>query len=99
MASTPDISRLYDDHAQAVFAFLENLVRNEADTRDIMQELFVKVARRPAMLKDLRYERGFLLRMAHNLAIDLFRRRGARERQAAQLALEPKPLFEASADA
>jgi RNA polymerase sigma-70 factor (ECF subfamily) len=98
MASTPDIARLYDDHAAAVFAFLANLLRNEADTRDVMQELFIKVARRPALLENLRDERGFLLRLSHNLAIDLIRRRGARERNRGQLANEPMPIFAASAE-
>jgi RNA polymerase sigma-70 factor (ECF subfamily) len=98
MAFTPDIARLYDEHAPAVFAFLTNLLRNEADTRDVMQELFVKVARRPGLLEDVRDERGFLLRLSHNLAIDLIRRRGARERHGAKLALEPMSLFAAGAD-
>ena len=47
MASSPDIARLYDDHAPALFAFLLNLLRNEADTFDVMQDLFVKLGRRP----------------------------------------------------
>src|ERR1035441_8848257 len=42
MAQT-DFERLYDEHAQAVFAFLLNLTRHEADTRDLLQELFVKL--------------------------------------------------------
>ena len=37
MASAPNIERLYDDHAPALFAFLLNLLRNEADTQDVMQ--------------------------------------------------------------
>ena len=38
-----DFERLYDEHAQAVFAFLLNFTRHEADTRDLLQEVFVKV--------------------------------------------------------
>ena len=34
-----DIERLYDEHAQAVFAFLLNFTRHEADTRDLLQEV------------------------------------------------------------
>jgi RNA polymerase sigma-70 factor (ECF subfamily) len=98
MASAPNIERLYDDHAPALFAFLLNLLRNEADTQDVMQELFIKLARRPALLKDVRDERGFVLRLGHNLAIDLMRRRGTRERNYDQLAREPMTLFAKSAD-
>src|ERR1017187_1969145 len=98
MAFLPDIARLYDDHASAVFAFLANLLRHEADTRDVMQELFIKLARRPALLEEVRDERGFLLRLSHNLAIDLIRRRSAGERHRDQLARAPIPPFAGSAD-
>ena len=37
MSSAPNIERLYDDHASALFAFLLNLLRNEADMRDVLQ--------------------------------------------------------------
>ena len=92
-----DFERLYDEHAQAVFAFLLNLTRHEADTRDLLQEVFVKLARRPEMLDEVRDERAFLLRLGHNLAIDLIRRRGARERHHDQLAGETEPIFAAAA--
>ena len=87
------IERLYDEHAQALFAFLLNLTRHEADTRDLLQELFVKLAKRPELLEGVRDMRAFLLRLGHNLAIDLIRRRGTRERNYEQLAGEPAPIF------
>ncbi len=88
-----DFERLYDEHAQAVFAFLLNLTRHEADTRDLLQEVFVKLARRPDLLDGVRDERAFLLRLAHNLAIDLIRRRGARDKRHEQLAGEAPSVF------
>ena len=88
-----DIERLYDEHAQALFAFLLNLTRHEADTRDLLQELFIKLANRPELCDGVRDERAFLLRLAHNLAIDLIRRRGTREKHCEQLANEPAPIF------
>lgn len=93
MASAPHIERLYDDHASALFAFLLNLLRSEADVQDVMQELFIKLARRPNLLNEVRDERGFLLRLAHNLAIDLMRRRGTRDKNYERLAREPVALF------
>ncbi len=98
MPASIDFARLYDDHAQALFAFLLNLTRNEADTRDLLQELFVKLARRPDLLRDVREERGFLVRLAHNLAIDLMRRRGTREKNHEQLAAETPNPFAPSAN-
>src|SRR5581483_10812151 len=93
MPDFADLGRLYDEHAQALFAFLLNFTRNEADTRDLLQELFVKVARQPGILSGVREERSFLIRLAHNLAIDLMRRRGTRQRNYEQLAGESSGLF------
>ena len=98
MECPPNIQRLYDDHAPALFGFVLNLLRNEADTRDVMQELFVKLARSPGLLADVRDERCFLMHLAHNAAIDLIRRGGARERNYDQFAREPMELFAKSAD-
>jgi RNA polymerase sigma-70 factor (ECF subfamily) len=88
-----DFERLYDEHAQAVFAFLLNFIRHEADTRDLLQEVFVKLAKRPELLEGVRDERAFLLRLAHNLAIDLIRRRGTQDKHHEQLAAETLPVF------
>ena len=80
MRDERDLQRLYDEHAQALFAFLLNFTRDEQDTRDLLQEVFVRLARRPRMLDGVQEERPFLIRLAHNAAIDLIRRRGAREK-------------------
>ena len=88
MPARPDIARLYDEHAQALFAFLLNLTRSEADTRDLLQEIFVKIARDEKLLAGVREERAFLIRLAHNAAIDLMRRRGTRERTKENFAAE-----------
>jgi len=70
-----DLGRLYDEHAQALFAFLLNFTRHEADSRDVLQELFLKLARRPDQLDRVAEPRAFLIRLAHNLAVDAVRRR------------------------
>jgi RNA polymerase sigma-70 factor (ECF subfamily) len=98
MPAPPDLATIYDAHAQALFAFLLNFTRNEADTRDLLQEVFCKLARQPELLRSVRDERAFLIRIAGNLALDLFRRRGTRERNYEQLAADCTGLFVASAD-
>ncbi len=50
MRRETEIERLYDGHAQPLFAFLLNLTRDEADTRDLLQDIFVKLAREPELL-------------------------------------------------
>jgi len=83
-----DIERLYDEHAQPLYAFLLNFARNEPDTRDLLQEVFVKIAREPERLVGVREKRAFLIRLAHNAAIDLIRRRGTRDRTKENFAAE-----------
>jgi RNA polymerase sigma-70 factor, ECF subfamily len=83
-----EIERLYDEHAQSLYAFLLNLTRDEADTRDLLQDIFVKLARDDKLLAGVRDERAFLIRLAHNGAIDLIRRRGTRERTKENFAAE-----------
>ena len=79
MAST-ELADLYDAHAQALFAFLLNFTRNEADARDVLQEVFAKLTRQAGGLQAIREMRPFLLRLAHNLAVDSGRRRQTRDK-------------------
>lgn len=96
MAAPLNLERLYDEHSQALFAFLLNFTRNETDTRDLLQEIFIKLARQPDLLHGVHEERAFLIRLAHNLAIDLMRRRGTREKNYSQLASESESVFACS---
>lgn len=79
MAHPGELERLYDEHAQALFAYLLNFTRSEAETRDVLQEVFIRLARQPDLLDEAREPRAFLLRLAHNLAVDRIRRRDSRE--------------------
>ncbi len=98
MSRGPEIERLYDAHASSLFAFLLNFTRDEGDARDLLQDLFVKIARAPDLLKNIRDERPFLIRLAHNAAIDLIRRRGARERTRDDFAAEIVSPFAPASD-
>jgi len=94
----PDLRRLYDEHAQPLYAFLLNLTRDEADTRDLLQDVFVKLARDPGLLNGVRDERSFLIRLAHNAAIDLIRRRGTRDKTRDRFAAEIVSPFAPAGD-
>src|ERR1041384_3062486 len=93
-----DLERLYDDHAQALFSFLLNFTRDESDTRDVLQELFMKLTHRPGLLNGVKEERAFLIRLAHNLAIDQMRRGATRQKNHDQLAAEFMNVFATSSD-
>ncbi len=77
-----DLARLYDDHARALFGLALNVTRRDADARDVLQEVFRRLAARPELLAGVDNLRAFLLRLAHNQAIDLLRRRNTREKSA-----------------
>src|SRR5690348_17051853 len=98
MRREPELERLYDEHAQPLYAFLLNFTRDESDTRDLLQEVFVKLARSPELLDSVRDERAFLIRLAHNAAIDLIRRRGTRERTKEDIAAESISPFAPAKD-
>jgi RNA polymerase sigma-70 factor, ECF subfamily len=93
-----DLQRLYDQHGPALFSFVLNLTRREADACDLVQEIFRKLAERPDLLRGVIHERSFLLRMAHNLTVDLIRRRSTRERTCEAIAGESIRLFLPAAD-
>jgi RNA polymerase sigma-70 factor, ECF subfamily len=98
MPAARRLEECYDAHAQALFGYLLNLTGNEGETRDVLQEVFCRLARRPQLLEQARDLRRFLLRMAHNLAVDRLRRRVTRNHLATALAHEPAERFAPAAD-
>ncbi len=84
-----ELEILYDEHAQAVFAYLIRLSRDHEETRDLLQEVFVKLARRASAENKISDPRGFLLRIAHHTWVDLVRRRETGRRIDAALAELP----------
>lgn len=93
MPAGSELERLYDAHASALHAFALNLTRCDADSLDLLQDLFVRLARQPDHLQGVQNERAFLLRWIHNAALDLFRRRQSRSRLAESLAQRPTSPF------
>jgi RNA polymerase sigma-70 factor (ECF subfamily) len=89
------LARLYDAHAPALHAFALELTRSEADAADLLQEIFCRVAERPALLRGVRDERAFLLRMLYTRFVDTTRRRAVRQHYAEA---EFPPLFAEPAD-
>lgn len=86
MPSSARLAEIYDAHADALFAHLSNLLRDEAAVKDVLQEVFLRLARDAAPLERATNRRAYLLRLAHNLAVDTFRRRETRERRESDFA-------------
>jgi RNA polymerase sigma-70 factor (ECF subfamily) len=80
MASQDWLEGLYRDHAGALFRFLMHLTGDEGETKDVLQEIFSRLAKAPALLDGVDTPRSYLFRMAHRLVIDRHRRDEARQR-------------------
>lgn len=78
--SPAELARLYDAYAAALFAHLHTLLGNDTDVRDVLQEVFRKLAERADLLAGVTDERAYLLRLAHHAGIDHCRRRDSRQR-------------------
>src|SRR5271154_1205168 len=98
MALQDWLESVYRDHALGLFRFLIRLTGQEADARDVLQEIFVRLAKSPRSLDGVTAPRSYLFRMAHRLVIDRHRRdktrqhyddRAHRERDAF---ISPEPL-------
>lgn len=97
MASpSEELVTLYDAHAQALFGFVLNLTRSEADTFDVVQEVFCRLAQNPRLLDGVSNPRAYLLRMAYSFVVDASRRR--RTRDAHRETLGPENLFQPAED-
>jgi RNA polymerase sigma-70 factor (ECF subfamily) len=71
-----ELETAYDAHASGLFLYLLGFTKCEADARDLLQDLFIKLAREA--IGAAPSEKARLYRIAHNLAIDWLRRRAAR---------------------
>ena len=95
----PDpLETLYQDHAAALFRFLIRLTGDEAEVKDILQEIFVRLAKSPELLKEVESPRSYLFRMGHLLAIDRMRREQTRRHYNEQAGLEVDCAAPAVAD-
>lgn len=80
MGRLESLEQCYDDHADAMYGFLWYLLRDDSEVRDVIQDLFCRIAERPEILANVKNERSFLIRMVHRMVLDRFRRQDARLR-------------------
>ena len=90
---THSIADIYDTHAPALYRFLRALTGDEEDTRDLIQDTFVRFTRHYGKTEILD-PAAWLFRTARNLAVDRARHRGVRARAMERLSHEP-PASEA----
>ena len=82
-----ELEHLYDAHASGLFHYLATFTKNEADARDLLQDVFIRLAKLETA-GEMENEKAFVFRLAHNLAIDWLRRRKTRWDSEEQLLAE-----------
>jgi RNA polymerase sigma-70 factor, ECF subfamily len=94
----PEFDHLYSAYSGSVFGFALNLTRDNEGAREILQEVFLRVARRPELGMPFAEAKSWLFRLTHNLVIDFHRRAGTRARTLERAAEEPVSPFVPSPD-
>jgi RNA polymerase sigma-70 factor (ECF subfamily) len=93
--TTADLERIHDEHVTAMYRLGLALLRDEAAVRDLLQDVFVKLAEGRVSEVEITDERSYLLRMVRYGALDRLRREKVRRDHAAGASAE---LFNRSPD-
>lgn len=67
--------RIYDHYSHKLFSFIFKILKDKAETEDIVQEVFVKIWESREKLEDYNLLNSFLFTIAYNNSIDLIRKR------------------------
>lgn len=62
-------------HYKPVYRMVWRMMNGNAETEDVAQEVFVKLWQNPAQVREAKALKGWLMRVASNLAIDRLRRK------------------------
>jgi len=89
------LKSLYNDFSQAVYAFALQLTHSKEAAKDLLQDVFCRIAQRPRFT--ILNPRSFLLRCTYHAYVDLIRRESSREKTHDQYAQEPETFFSADA--
>ena len=94
MPASLTLPEIYDAHAAGLFHYFWSFTGQEADAKDLLQNLFIKLSRQ-SIPDGISNMRAWLLRMAHHQAIDWLRRHQVRWRAEQESPLE---MFASVAD-
>lgn len=68
-------ARLLERHYKSVYRVAWRMMNGNAEAEDVTQEAFLKLWHNPGQLREPRALRGWLMRVASNLALDRLRRK------------------------
>lgn len=93
------LTRLHADHAVSVYRFAWSVTKDESLAQEVVQELFLKLARDGEVISQAKSERAVIFTLTRNLALDALRRRSSREEAMQRFADELPGWFSPAADA
>ncbi|MDN3357660.1 sigma-70 family RNA polymerase sigma factor [Actinomadura sp. DC4] len=93
------LKTLYADHAPALRAYVTRLLSDPHHAEDVVQETMLRAWRNAEMLVPERGSvNGWLMRVAHNIAVDKIRARKARPDEVEESAALPRSLDDHASD-
>ncbi|WP_395746451.1 RNA polymerase sigma factor [Prosthecobacter sp.] len=97
--SEETLTRLHADYAVSAYRFAWSVTKDELLAQEVVQELFLKLARDAAVVAQAESERAVIFTLTRNLALDALRRRSSRQEAMERFAEELPGWFVPSADA
>lgn len=73
------LTRLHADYAVGAYRFAWSVTKDESLAQEVVQELFLKLARDAAVISQAQSERAIIFTLTRNLALDALRRRSSRQ--------------------
>lgn len=88
------LTRLHADYSLSAYRFAWSVTKDEPMARDVVQELFLKLARDADAITKAQSERAVIFTLVRNLALDLLRKRSREEKALSQWHEPPPAWFE-----
>ncbi len=92
-------AELVQRYYKPVYRMVWRMMNGNAETEDIAQEAFVKLWQNPAQVREAKALKGWLMRVASNLAIDRLRRKPTTDLDAIGEIQDPSQVTGAELDA
>jgi RNA polymerase sigma-70 factor, ECF subfamily len=92
-------AELVQRYYKPVYRMVWRMMNGNAETEDIAQEAFVKLWQNPAQVREAKALKGWLMRVASNLAIDRLRRKPTTDLDAIGAIQDPNQVTGAELDA
>ena len=97
--SEATLTRLHAEHAVNAYRFAWSVTKDESLAQEVVQELFLKLARDAVIITSAQSERAVIFTLVRNLALDALRRRATQTDALQRLTSELPDWFFPTTDA